>query len=211
MKRFALTSLLLAISILILFGMELISQSDSNKIKAFNKSIEYEDAKQYAKALAELTNIYEQNKSDYLINLRLGWLYYLNGENEKSKRYYETAISLNKNSAEALLGLTYPLAQLEDWTTIESAYLKILKLDANNYSANLYLGQIYLNKGEYSKAQQYLERVHSQNPSSYEPAQSLAWVYYYLGKTQQARNLFTNVLMIKKDDSLATLGLRLIK
>lgn len=191
--------------------MELISQSDSNKIKAFNKSIEYENAKQYAKAIAELTDIYEQNKQDYLINLRLGWLYYVNGENEKSKRYYESAISLNKNSAEALLGLTYPLSKLEDWRTIENTYLKILKIDASNYSANLYLGQIYLNKGEYSKAQQYLKKVHSQNPSSYDPSQSLAWVYYYLGKTQQARELFTNILMINKNDSLATLGLRLIK
>lgn len=211
MKRFAFTSFLLIASILVLFGMEVVQQNDSNKINAFNKSIDYENAKQYSKAISELTTIYEKNKSDYLINLRLGWLYYLNGEYEKSKRYYEAAINLKKNSTEALLGLTYPLSKLEEWTTIESTYSKILKLDANNYSANLYLGQIYLGKGEYSKAQTLLERVSNYNPSEYEPMQSLAWVYYYLGRTQQARDLFTNILMISKNDSLATLGIKLVK
>lgn len=211
MKRFAITSSLLIAAILIFFGMELLSQNNSNKIKSFNKSIEYEALKQYSNAIAELTNIYDQNKNDYLINLRLGWLYYLNGENEKSKRYYEAAINLKKNSTEALLGLTYPLAKLEDWSGIENVYNKILKLDANNYSANLYLGQIYLNKGEYAKAQSLLGRAHDFNPSEYEPAQSLAWAYYYLGKTQHARELFTNILMISKNDSLASLGLKLVK
>lgn len=78
---------------------------------------------------------------DYVVQLRLGWIRYMNSEFNKSEAAYRKAIEISRQkSVEALLGLTYPLAALGEWNQVELAYLQILDLDPNHFEANLYLG-----------------------------------------------------------------------
>lgn len=58
--------------------------SQEYRTEAFRKSYSYEESKQYANAINELLSI----KTDiYAVDLRLGWLYYLNGDYKNSIYY----------------------------------------------------------------------------------------------------------------------------
>ncbi len=211
MKKIILPGVTVSILIIVFFAARILSQKPDTKITAFNSSLEYEKKGDYQSAINQLLNIYNENKSNYLINLRLGWLYYSIQDNASSKKYYNTALEINRQSVEALLGLTFPLSALNDWNEVKKCYEEVLKLDPNNYTANLRLGQIHLNKMEYNVAKKYLEKVQAAYSSYYEPNLSLGYTYYYLGNVKKAEELFTYALMVSPNDSLATAGMKLVK
>ena len=211
MKKFSMISLLFAAVILFTVSSITAPQDSSKKIKSFNASIKYEEQNKLAEALNEMKSIHKENSGDYLINLRLGWLYYLTGDFGSSKKHYQSAVNINKNSIEAKLGLTLPLSYLGEWDAIKNLYWDVIKLDANNYTANLRLGQIYLNSGEYNNAKKFLEKAHNFYPGEYEANLSLGWTNYYLGNKQKAKELWINAKMLSPTDSLASQGLQLIK
>ena len=212
MKKYLAISSALILGILVLFNSNVLSQRKSSKTDAFHESLKHEAAQDYKKSLQALEGIYKESKDDYLMNLRLGWLSYLAKKYEESKNYYTQAFALSKNkSVEALLGRTYPLAALDDWDGVVAMYEAALKLDPMNYTANLHLGQTYLNKANYSEAKNYLEKAYAYYPGLYDVNLSLGWTYYYLRDKQKAAALLTTALMLSPGDTLATKGLRLLK
>jgi tetratricopeptide (TPR) repeat protein len=197
---------------LIYFGTQAITMPRDEKITVFNLSLNDETKGNYTEAANKLMKIYDKNKDNYLINLRLGWLNYLKGSQDQSKKYYRIAINLSKQKVvEPYLGLTLPLAALEEWDEVRNTYQTILKLDPGSYIANLRLGQIYLNAADYNNARNYLEKAFNVYPSEYEVNLSLGWTYYYLGNRQKAKELLTSALMLNPNDSLAEQGYNLVK
>ena len=212
MKKYIAMSLALGIAIIVLLSTNVLSQRKSSKTDAFHESLKQETAQNYVKSVEALEGIYKENKDDYLVNLRLGWICYLAKKYGESKNYYNNAFALSKNrSVEALLGTTYPLSALNDWDGVAAAYNSVLKLDPLNYTANLRLGQILLNKSVYVEAKIHLEKAWIHYPGSYEPNLSLGWTYYYLGERQKAAALLTTALMLSPGDTLARRGLNLLK
>lgn len=207
---------LLSISVIIIstiiFTTKVFSQEKDERIIAFNKSIELANKGEYSLAIKELTNIYNKFSNDYLINLRLGYLYYLNKEYDKSINFYQKAIDLTKNiSIEPMLGLTLPLSSKEKWNEVENIYRKILNIDPKNYTANLRIGQIYFYRKDYSKAEGFLLKVYEMYPSDYETNLYLGWIYFYLNKKSEAKEKFIRVLMVSPNDKSALEGLKLVK
>jgi tetratricopeptide (TPR) repeat protein len=197
---------------MVYFGTKAFTAPQDEKITAFNASLADEEKGNYNEAINRLMKIYEKNKENYLLNLRLGWLNYLKGAQDQSKKYYRTAINLSsEKSIEPLLGLTLPMAALEEWDEIRNTYLRILKIDPNNYTANLRLGQIYLQNADYGNARNYLEKAFTTYQSEYEVNLSLGWTYYYLGNKQKAKDHFTTALMLSPKDTLATQGYNLVR
>jgi tetratricopeptide (TPR) repeat protein len=209
MKNYVFISLSITILILVVFSILAFEQKIDPKITAFNKSLDYENSFDYEKAVKELINIYNENKDNYLINLRLGWLYYNLGLNNESRIYYENAVKILPNSIEAKIGLTLPLSKLENWDEVRKLYEQILKLDPQNYTANLRLGQYYLLRGNYYDANKYLSISIKNFPSDYESNLSFGWTQYYIGNKKKAKELFINTLMLSPNDSLATIGYNL--
>lgn len=185
-------------------------QSDK-RIAAFKNSLTYEESNEYEKALSEIENIYSQNKSDYVINLRMGWLNYLNKDYSESIKFYNEALKISNNSIESLLGLTYPYSAKDDWSKVKEIYKKIIEKDKLNYTANLRLGQILLNSGDYLNAKVYLEKVYSLYPSDYETNLYLGWTNYYLKNNTKAAEYFSVALFSYPSDSSALEGLLLTK
>jgi tetratricopeptide (TPR) repeat protein len=212
MKKYVVMSSVLILGILVLLSSNVLSQRKSSKADAFHESMKQETAQDYKKSLLALEGVYKDNKDDYLLNLRLGWLNYLAKKHDESKDYYSQAFALSKNkSIEALLGRTLPLSALNDWDGVAAMYNAVLKIDPMNYTANLRLGQILLNKAAYVEAKIYLEKAHAHYPGLYEPNLSLGWTYYYLGDRQKATALLTAALMLSPNDTLALKGLGLLK
>ncbi len=124
------------------------NNSADAKLLTFKNSIQEESIGKYAQAILTLMKIYDKYSKEYTINLRLGWLYYLNKDYDSSIKYYRNALAISYNkSIEAMLGATLPLADRGDWDKVKDNYNMILDSDENNYTANLRLGQIDLNTG----------------------------------------------------------------
>jgi len=94
---------------------------------AFKDSYVYEGQGDYESAIKALKNVYDLN--NYEVNLRLGWLTYLNKQYDESIKYYEIANNLMPLSIEAKFGLVNPYAAQEKWGKVEEIYQNILKLD----------------------------------------------------------------------------------
>ena len=211
MKKFVFISTAFSIVILIFFAVKLNSKTPDEKVKAFNESIKLESDGKIDKAIEPLLKIYNTAKENYLITLRLGWLYYQKKDYPRSKDYYSEAIRLNPKSIDAKLGLTLPLSALNEWNKVKELYLDILKSNSMDYTANLRLGQIYLQNGDYYNAKKHLEIAYNTFPSYYEPNLSLGWTYYYLGIRDKAKILLTQALMLSEGDKLASEGLKLLE
>ncbi|MEI7906117.1 MAG: tetratricopeptide repeat protein [Bacteroidota bacterium] len=186
-------------------------QKGDDKMRAFTVSIQDETSKNYAKAIQGMMDIKEAYKNDYLVHLRLGWLYYLAKEYETSVKYYQEAVRLSDNSIESMLGITMPYAELKKWDNVQEMYKNIIAKDKYHYTANLRLGQMYYNVGNYVIAKKYFETVYENYPGDYEINLYMGWTFYYLGSRTKAQYYFVNAIVLNASDTSAKDGLELTK
>jgi tetratricopeptide (TPR) repeat protein len=189
-------------------GISLYAQTNADIQKAFSESYTLESDGKYSEAVKAMKKVYKADS--YPINIRLGWLNYLAGNYTASISYYSKSIKLKPLSVEAKFGLTYPASAMGNWDQVIAQYKDVLKIDPQNYTANLKLGQIYYSRKDYKTAEKYLDIVLNAFPFTYDPILYSAWNKYFLGKTREAKILFEMVLMLSPEDSSATDGLKLI-
>jgi len=185
------------------------AQHESKWQKAFEESYTQELNKQYAAAIQSLKSVYEE--SSYELNLRLGWLTYLNKEYPTSREYYQKAINLKPYGIEAKLGITYPLAALQLTDKTLEVYTDILKIDPQNTKANYWSGVIWYNRKKYEQAAKFLEKVVNLYPFDFDGNHMLAWTYLHLGRNTEASILFGKALLAKPNDPSCLEGLKEIK
>ncbi len=152
----------------------------------------------------------QYDESSYLMNVRLGWLYYLNGEYYESIDYYRKAISVMPYAVEAKLGIALPMSMLGNWEDIIGIYEEILTIDPQNAITNYRLGLIYYIRQNYEKALPYVQRVANMYPYDYYSVVLLGWINLQIGKTREARVLFEKALQIIPGDPSAQEGLQSI-
>jgi tetratricopeptide (TPR) repeat protein len=181
------------------------------KARAFSASIKAETTGDFKRAIQIMNDFSRGSETDYLVTIRLGWLHYSAGEYAQSEKHYRDAIRLSDNSVEALLGVTLPCAAQGKWDLVQDAYKTILGKDKQNYTANLRLGQIYLNQGNYLLARKYLDILAGNYPGDYETNLSLGWTYYGLGSKGKAREAFINAMSVYPADTSAVKGLGLTR
>lgn len=210
MKKYVLINLVIITGLVSYLVINANSKPVDERIAVFTSSLTYETNGSMDSAISVIENIYPKYSSDYLFNIRLGWLYYNSGDFEKSLGFYNKAISIKPGNIESHFGATLPLSKMEKQEEIIQRYKTILKSDPMNYTANLYLGQIYLLTGNYNNAKQYIEKAYEQYPSYFEPNLSLGWTYYYLGNKLKAKEHFVCALMLSGDNESAREGLSLV-
>lgn len=200
---------IIAISFL-LIGFSSFSQSDNLALrKAFKESYSFEYTKAYAEAIASLTKVHDENS--YELQLRLGWLNYMNKNYTQSMANYSKAASLKTYAVEAKLGLIKPLSALESWDKVLQSYEEVLKIDPQNYTANYWAGTIYYNRKKYDQASRLFEKIVNLYPFDYDANHMLAWTYFNLGKTNEAKAFFGKALLNRPDDSSSLDGLSKLK
>lgn len=169
---------------------------------AFSKSYESEKSKNYAGAIAELKKIY--NANSYEMNLRLGWLYYMNAEHATAQSYYEKCIALKPASIEAMLGYANPTAALEKWDDVLNMYQKILKIDPAHSVTNYRVALIYYYRKDFTKAEQYNKVVLDHYPFDYSSLLLMAGIKIGMGKIVEAKEYYRKVLLYSPSDATAT-------
>lgn len=203
LKRISLT-----ITIIVMFGY-LMAQNNATTQAAFVKSFESEKSGNYVASINAMKTIYKADS--YIINIRLGWLYYLAKQYSESIKYYEKSISLKPYAIEARFGCVKPLSAIESWDKVKANYLEILKIDPQNTIANYWLGVIYYNRKDFVSATKLFEKVVNLYPLDYDSVIMLAWSKLNTGKSADAKVLFNHALILRPNDSSALSGLKLIK
>jgi tetratricopeptide (TPR) repeat protein len=182
---------------------------DSELQKAFKESYAFETKAQYSEAINVLKKVYDEKS--YELNLRLGWLNYLNKQYDESVAYYQLAVNLMPYAIEAKFGIVNPYAAQEKWDKVAEQYVAILSIDPQNTTANYRLGLSYYYKADYTNAYKYFEKVVNLYPFDYNSSLMFGWANYQLGKTKEAEMLFKKVLLLNPDDASALEGLGLLK
>jgi len=197
------------IAVFSLFVLSLFGQNQATWQQAFYKSYDYEKASNYSASINELKKVYKV--SDYFVNIRLGWLYYLAKNYPESLRYYQLAIQLKPNAIEPRFGLVKPLSAIESWDKVKEQYLAILAIDPQNTLASYWLGVIYYNRKDYAKAVKLFEMIVDLYPLDYDSVIMLAWTKLQMGNNAQAKVLFNHALTLRPNDADAISGLKKIK
>ena len=185
------------------------SQDYTKLIAAFSDSYAKEKAEKYGEAATVMKGYYDEKS--YEINLRLGWLTYLQGQFAESISYYSKAIELMPYAIEPRFGLALPASAMGNWNLVLVQYNKILAIDPNNTVTLYRMGLISYDKKDYKQAYQYFEKVSNLYPFDYQSLLMLAWTNLKLGKTREAKILFNKVLLYSPHDASAKEGLGIIK
>jgi len=196
-------------AILIVLTLVAESQDFTKLTAAFSESYAKEKSGKYADAATSLKAYYDANS--YEINLRLGWLTYLQGQFAESMGYYNKAIELMPYAIEPRLGLALPASAIGNWELIVTQYNKILSIDPNNTLTLYRMGLISYEKKDYKQAYIYFEKVANLYPFDHDSILMLAWTNFRLGKTREAKILFSKALLYNPADASAKEGLGLIK
>lgn len=186
------------------------NSQDYNKLAAaFSDSYTKEKVGKYADAANSLKAHYDANS--YEINLRLGWLTYLQGQFNESLGYYNKAIELMPYAIEPRFGLALPASSLGNWEMVVDQYNKILAIDPNNTVTLYRMGLISYDRKDFKKAYEYFEKVVNLYPFDYQSLLMFAWSNLKIGKTREAKIYFYKTLLYSPDDASAKEGLALIK
>jgi tetratricopeptide (TPR) repeat protein len=180
-------------------------QTNAALQKAFRNSYADEAAKNYNAAIKDISPYYTE--SSYEVNIRMGWLYYLNKDYSTSGQYYQKAVNLRPNSLEAKFGYVQPLALLQSWDKVLEQYLDIIKIAPQNTQANYWVGVIYYNRKQYAIAIKYFKVVTDLYPFDYDSNHMLGWALLMAGRKAEARPYFESALIIKPGDESSNDGL----
>jgi tetratricopeptide (TPR) repeat protein len=195
----------LPLIILLTFAVKLQAQTNVVLQKAFKNSYADENNKNYTAAINDMTPYYSEGS--YELNIRLGWLNYLNKNYNASQTYYARAVNIKPNAVEAKFGYVKPLSYLQSWDKVLDQYNAILKIDPQNTQANYWLGVIYYNRKQYDAAIRCFRAVVNLYPFDYDGNHMLAWSCYFSGRKADAQNYFEKALLIKPDDTSSLDGL----
>ncbi|WCT12572.1 tetratricopeptide repeat protein [Mucilaginibacter jinjuensis] len=189
----------------LLLTLQLQAQTNAVLQKAFHNSYADETNKNYTAAINDISPYYADN--NYEINIRLGWLNYLNQNYNASQSYYQKAVNLKPGSIEAKFGYVKPLSFLKSWDKVLDQYLSILKIDPQNTQANYWAGIIYYNHKQYDSAIKCFRGVINLYPFDYDGNHMIAWSLLLSGKKAEARPYFEKALLIKPGDDSSEDGL----
>lgn len=173
--------------------------------EAFSNSYTFEYQLDYQSAIAALDDIYKKDKGNYTVNLRLGWLHYMNGAYTTSATHYQTAMKAVPTSVEAKAGYMLPLLAQEKYEDAESVAYQALKLDNNNYYASLRLVYALRLQGKYKTAEDLAIEMLDLYPTDVYFLSELGLIYEYRGEHEAALDVFMEVLTLDPDNATALL------
>lgn len=158
-----------------------------NKVNSLEQYVLYKSQKVYAEKM-----------------YHLGYYYYYENEPAKAIRTLQSAISskkkLNKD-VYALLSRVY--FDTKDYEKAQDCAQKSVKLDGNNSTALLVLGDLSYKGGDYKNALKYYKNAESNTKNSSLPSIKIAQTYEQLGKEKRASEIYEKVLKAYNDGFIA--------
>ncbi len=177
---------------------------DYKEIKrAYYTSYQYERRGEYAKAREALLPVYEKFPQGYTVNLRLGWLFYLEGHYRNAIKHYEKAVEAAPGAVEPLLGLSLPYLAQKNWKKVEELMYRVLKIDFYNYYGNLRLALALREQKKYRQAEAVCRKMLALYPTDVSFLTELALDLYLSGHKKEAQALFGDILILDPENTVA--------
>ncbi|MDX1959946.1 MAG: tetratricopeptide repeat protein [Leptospiraceae bacterium] len=161
----------------------------------------------YADSLAIMEKLGKSEPSEYLFQLRSGWLSLYTGEYSKSIEYYKKAQVLSPDAIEPKQGMIRAYTGLGNTKQVETVARTILKQDPKNYIGRTNLAYSLYQLGSYKEARKIYESVLSDYPSDLEMILGLGWSYLKEGDKQKSKDAFNRALKISPQNPRAQEGL----
>ncbi|RJR48106.1 MAG: tetratricopeptide repeat protein [Desulfobacteraceae bacterium] len=188
------------------------SAAENDKIGIyFEESFSNEAAEKYDASLNSVLKILRIDQKNYLATLRAGWLSYLRGDQTSAEKYYRRTIDLAPGAVEPRLGLLLPLIAGKRWAEAESAARAALKIDGKNYTAMSKLGFVLFQQEKYEEARTMYQGVLDNYPSDVEMKLGLAWTFQRLGRKDEAKRYFLEVLEVYRTNQSGLQGMEILK
>ncbi len=179
--------------------------------KAYYMSYKYEMAGDYRDAIRSLMVVYKSYPNGYTVNLRLGWLYYLNKNYSNSIFHYKKAIKVVPYSVEAKLGLTLPLLAQGKYSFVEKLCYQILNQDFYNYYGNLRLVYVLRKQKKYDLAEKVINKMLYLYPTDTNFLLEFGILKFEKREFNNAKRILNDVLILDPENLKAKHYLKLLK
>lgn len=139
--------------------------------------------------------LYKTQKADYRKNYHLGYYYYYEKDLNKALRVLQSAVSAKKSSNKdvyALLSRVY--FDMKEFEKAQDIALKAYKIDRNDVTSLLVLGDIEFRNKNYKAALKYYESAASNEKKSPLPMVKTAEAYQMLDKDKKAKEIIAKIL-----------------
>jgi len=165
--------LLTLLTLSLLYG-----ESQTKNIKeAYLNSYNYEQMGKYSEALKVLSPLYKKYPKGYTLNLRFGWLFFLNKKFTNAKEHYEKASLTNPYALDPRLGLIRVYLSTASYSDAEQVAYELLKIDYYNYYANLYIITALNAQKKYEIATKIVQKMLVLYPTDILFLEQLAFIY----------------------------------
>ena len=129
----------------------------------------------------------------------LGFIFNLEGQNEKAKECYEKAIKIKPNFISAHQNLGLMFQKLGNYEEAKKCYQKVINVNPHSINVQYNLGLVFQKLGNYEKARKCYEKVININPKIAEAHNNLGIVYANIGKYDQAINCYSEAIINNKN------------
>jgi len=170
---------------------------------SYKNSYIYESIEDYNNAINALYPVFNAYPNTYTVNLRMGWLYYLNGHYANSIDYYKKAVKILPASIEAKLGYVMPLLAQQKYSEVESICYQVIKTDYYNYFGNLRLAYALRMDKKFELAEKVAIKMLVIYPTDVSFLGELALVKLAQEDTDYAFRLFNDILALDSENMIA--------
>lgn len=145
--------------------------------EAYFKSYAYEKEKNYEAAIKSLSRLHKKYPKGYTLNLRMGYLYFLNKQYDIAIDYYKSSSEILPKSNESKLGLTRVYLKKKSYKKAQKIALGILKIDYYSFYGNLYAIEALVGQEEYKTALAIINKMLAIFPTNIIYLEQLAILY----------------------------------
>ncbi len=189
--------------LVLFFPIQVYGLNNEQIKKSYYQSYNYEKMGNYKDAIRALSPVYNAYPKGYTVNLRLGWLYYLDKNYANSIGHYQTARKVVPGAIEPLLGMSLPLMAQQKWTKVEKLMYEVVKKDYYNYYGNLRLSIALRMEKKYNLAEKMIRKMLSLYPTDVNFLVELGMILKAKAQTKEATAVFTSVLILDPQNVVA--------
>lgn len=166
----------------------------------YKNSFQYERTGDYRNAIFALEDVSKAFPDGYTVNLRLGWLYYLNGNLANAIEAYQKAVKAVPTSTEARLGQATVLIYQKKYDEAQSLLYQVLERDNFNYYGNLKLSWVLRMSLKPALAEKIAGKMLALVPSDTQWMVELGWAQWAQGNLDGASATFASVKILDPEN-----------
>lgn len=197
------------IFIILIFTLTFVfSSSEFEDIKTqYFKSYDYEQMGKYSEAIKVLAPLYSKYPKGYTLNLRFGWLFYLEKKYNDSIKYYKNASLINPYALDPRLGLIRVYLSTYSYDEAQIVAFELIKIDYYNYYANLYVIKALIAQKKHEEATKIINKMLALYPTDVSYLEQLALVYK-VTNSKYLQELYGDILILDPNNVLVRSALK---